>query len=145
MQTFVSDRLGRVVIIGLKPGDLILESITSEIQRLGIKNAIVTSGIAATSHMRWHHIHDTSPWPRDDIYETDGAMEIGGIGGLVIDGTPHLHCTFADHNRAWAGHLEMGCVVQYVGEISIIEVLDLDLARVADDHGVKTIQAKPAE
>ena len=69
-------------------------------------------------------------------------MEVSGIGGLVLDGVPHLHCSFADHDRAYVGHVEEGCRVQYVGEISLIELLDLDLTRLPDMYGVKKIAQK---
>ena len=92
--------------------------------------------------MRWHHIKNTDERPTDVIYETDGPMEVSSIGGLVIEGTPHLHCAFANHERSWVGHLEEGCRIQYVGEISLIEVLDVDLARVADEFGVKHLEKR---
>ena len=139
MKSFVGNRFGRYVIIGLQKDDLLLESVCEAVKEYGIKNAIVTSGIAATYHMRWHHIKDTDDYPEDVILERDGAMEVSGIGGLVLDGVPHLHCSFADHDRAYVGHVEEGCRVQYVGEISLIELLDLDLTRLPDMYGVKKI------
>ena len=142
MKTFVGSQLGRYVIIGLKKNDLILESIQSALEENGIRNAIVTSGVAAAYHMRWHHIENIEDIPTDTIHETDGPIEVGNIGGLVLDGIPHLHCTFADHHRAWAGHLEEGCRIQYVGEITMIELLDVDLSRIPDSYGVKTIGKK---
>ena len=142
MRTFAGREFGRYLVIGLQKGDVILESIQEAVNEYGIKNAIVTSGVAATSHMRWHHIKDTSDYPEDVILETDGAMEVGGITGLILDGIPHLHCSFADHNRAYAGHLEEGCRIQYVGEISLIELLDIDLARIPNSFGVREIMEK---
>lgn len=142
MRTFVGNQFGRYLIIGLQKDDLILESIKKAIDEHGIKNAIVTSGIAATYHMRWHHIKNTENIPTNEIYEHSAPMEIGGISGMVIDGVPHLHCTFSDHDRAWAEHLEEGCRIQYVGEISMIELLDLDVARIPNEFGVKLLSEK---
>lgn len=142
MEVFTGSKLGRYMIIGLKKDDLILESIREAIQAHGIRNAIVTSGIAATHHMRWHHIENTEDYPTDTILETDGPIEVGGIGGLILNGVPHLHCSFADHHRAWSGHLEEGCRIQYVGEITLIELLDVELDRVADQFGVRTIHSR---
>lgn len=140
MKTFVGSQFGRYVLIGLGKDDLVLESIQEAVRTYGIKNAIVTSGIAATYHMRWHHIRDTEDCPADLIYEEDGPMEVGSIGGLIIDGVPHLHCTFATPERAYAGHLEEGCRIQYVGEISLIELLDVNPQRIQDEFGVKHLQ-----
>lgn len=143
MKTFVGNQFGRYIIIGLQKDDLILESIKEAVRKYDIKNAIVTSGIAATYHMRWHHIKNTQDRPEDEILEHSAPMEIGGISGMVIDGVPHLHCTFSDHDRAWAEHLEEGCRIQYVGEISMIELLDLDAARIPNEFGVKLLSEKP--
>jgi hypothetical protein len=126
----------------LQKDDLILESIQKAVDDYGIKNAIITSGIAAAYHMRWHHIKNTDDQPVDLIREHSAPMEVGGISGMVIDGVPHLHCTFSDHERAWAEHLEEGCRIQYVGEISMIELLDLDLSRIPNSNGVKLISKK---
>ncbi len=142
MKAFVGNQTGRYVIIGLQKDDLVLESIQKVIDENGIRNAIVTSGIGAAYHMRWHHIKNTDDRPTDMIHELDGPMEISSIGGLVIDGKPHLHCAFADHDRAFVGHLEEGCKIQYVGEISMIELLDVDLARIADEFGVKHLDER---
>ena len=142
MKAFVGNQFGRYIIIGLQKNDLILESIQEVINRYGIRNAIVTSGIAATNHMRWHHIKNTEDYPTDVIREHSAPMEIGGISGMVIDGIPHLHCSFSDHEKAWAEHLEEGCRVQYVGEISMIELLDVDLARIPNSFGVKQLAEK---
>jgi hypothetical protein len=139
MKVFTGNQFGRYFIIGLQKDDLILESVQKTVDEYGIKNAIITSGIAATYHMRWHHIKDTDDHPTDLIMEHSAPMEVGGISGLVIDGIPHLHCTFSDHDRAWAEHLEEGCRVQYVGEISMIELLDVDLSRIPNAYGVKLI------
>ena len=140
MTSFVGSRLGRYVIIGLQRGDLILESIRRVLEENGIRSAIVTSGVAAVSRMRWHHIGTTEERPDDLMLETDGPIEVSAIGGLVLDGVPHLHCAFADHSRAWAGHLEEGCRIAYVGEITLIELLDADVSRVPNPFGVNEIR-----
>ncbi len=140
MTSFIGAKFGRYVIIGLQRGDLILESIEKVLKENEIHNAIVTSGVAATSYMHWHHIGVIDEIPHDIMLETDGPIEVSGIGGLVLDGVPHLHCSFADHDRAWVGHLESGCQVAYVGEITLIELLDVDAKRIANQYGVKEIR-----
>jgi len=142
MKTFVGHQFGRYVIIGLQKGDLILESIRSEIDRLGIRNGIVTSGIGAACRMRYHRIEDTEDFPTDTFHVVEGPTEISHFGGLIVNGVPHLHVSFADHEHAYAGHLEDGCEIQYVGEISILEVLDLDADRLPNAYGVKLLSEK---
>ena len=142
MKFWSGEKFGRYVIIGLEKGDLLLESIMEALKEYDIKNAIVTSGISATNRMCWHHINGFTDEPADTDYVHEAPMEVGGISGLVLDGVPHLHITFADHDKAWAEHLNEGCRVQYVGEISLIELLDVNLTRVADEYGVKKIADK---
>ena len=142
MKTFVGNQIGRYVIIGLEKGDLILESIRSEAERLEIRNAIVTSGIGAACRMRYHRIEDTQNIPTDTFHTVEGPMEISHFGGLIVEGIPHLHVSFADHERSYCGHLEDGCEIQYVGEISILEVLDLDITRLPNQYGVKLLSEK---
>ena len=142
MKTFAGNQFGRYFIIGLQKDDLILESIKKAADEYGVRNAIITSGIAATYHMRWHHIKNTEDHPEDVILEHSAPMEVGGISGMIIDGVPHVHCTFSDHERAWAEHLEEGCRIQYVGEISMIELLDVDLSRIPNEFGVKLLSGK---
>lgn len=142
MKVFTGHQFGRYFIIGLQKDDRILESVQQTVDEYGIKNAIITSGIAATYHMRWHHIGNTEDRPADIIKEQSAPFEIGGISGMVIDGVPHLHCTFSDHERAWAEHLEEGCCIQYIGEISMIELLDVDLSRIPNEFGVKLLSGK---
>ena len=142
MKVFTGREFGRYFIIGLQKDDRILESVQQTVDEYGIRNAIITSGIAATYHMRWHHIKNTEDKPTDVIQEQSAPFEIGGISGMVIDGVPHLHCSFSDHEKAWAEHLEEGCCIQYVGEISMIELLDVDLSRIPNEFGVKLISEK---
>lgn len=142
MKTFAGSQFGRYLIIGLQRDDPILESIQKAVDEYGIKNAIVTSGIAAAYHMRWHHVRDTEELPTNLFLEHSGPIEVGGISGMVIDGVPHLHCTFADRERAFAGHLEDGGRIAYVGEISMIELLDLDITRLPNEFGINLLSEK---
>lgn len=93
MKTFVGEKYGRYVLIGLEKGDLILESVCQEADRLGIANAIVLSGIGAACRMRYHRIEDTRDDPTDTILTVDGPIEISQFGGMIVDGVPHLHVT----------------------------------------------------
>lgn len=142
MKTFVGEKYGRYVLIGLEKGDLILESVCQEADRLGIANAIVLSGIGAACRMRYHRIEDTRDDPTDTILTVDGPIEISQFGGMIVDGVPHLHVTFADHERTYAGHMEDGCEIQYVGEISLVELLDVNLIRIPNRHGVKLLDKR---
>ena len=38
--------------------------------------------------------------------------------------------------NVYVGHLEPGCEVQYLAELSFVEVLDMDLTRRTDEFGI---------
>ena len=61
MRVYEGSRFGRYFIIGLQKDDLILESIKKTAEQYGIRNAIITSGIAATliiaaARQQWHQV-----------------------------------------------------------------------------------------
>lgn len=142
MRTYVGDRYGRHVIMHLGKGELVLESIQSEIKRLNIRTGIVTSGIGSARKIVYHRIGNLEKDPLNIFITMEGPTEIGAIQGLVIDGEPHLHITCYGEDGAYAGHLEPGCEVQYLAEVSILELLDADLVRDLDEFGISFINKR---
>lgn len=142
MRTYVGDRYGRHVIMHLGKGELVLESIQSEIKRLNIRTGIVTSGIGSARKIVYHRIGNLEKDPLNIFITMEGPTEIGAIQGLVIDGEPHLHITCYGEDGAYAGHLEPGCEVQYLAEVSILELLDADLVRNVDEFGISFINKR---
>lgn len=142
MRTYVGDRYGRHVIMHLGKGELVLESIQSEIERLNIRTGIVTSGIGSARKIVYHRIGNLEKDPLNIFITMEGPTEIGAIQGLVIDGEPHLHITCYGEDGAYAGHLEPGCEVQYLAEVSILELLDADLVRNVDEFGISFINKR---
>ena len=59
----------------------------------------------------------------------DRPLEVASISGIIADGFPHLHTVISDHEKAYAGHLEPGCRILYLGEVVIQEILDQPLTR----------------
>lgn len=142
MKTYVGNGYGRHVVIHLGKGEQVLESIQKEVKRLNIQSGIVTSGIGSARKIVYHRIGNLENDPLN-IFETmEGPTEIGAIQGLIIDGEPHLHITCYGEDGAYAGHLEPGCEVQYLAEISIIELDDADLVRRADEFGISYIDKR---
>lgn len=142
MRTYVGDRYGRHVIMHLGKGELVLESIQSEIKRLNIRTGIVTSGIGSARKIVYHRIGNLEKDPLNIFITMEGPTEIGAIQGLIIDGEPHLHITCYGEDGAYAGHLEPGCEVQYLAEVSILELLDADLVRNVDEFGISFINKR---
>jgi predicted DNA-binding protein with PD1-like motif len=144
MEYFTASKRGRVFLLRLDRGDLCLESIETLIQQEGLQNGVVTSGIGTFDRTTLHMV-TTTGFPPVEHFETwtDLPLEVMSIDGLIIDTVPHLHCTVADTQRAYGGHLEYGCRTLYLCEIMIEELLDVSLTRVLDEHGIKKLVAKP--
>jgi predicted DNA-binding protein with PD1-like motif len=126
----------------LGKGEKVLESIKSECERLGVKNAILLSCIGSLRHAQFHIITTTDDTSTDDVLVLDTPMEISAVQGIIADGVPHFHMVISDPERVYTGHMEENCETQYLMEISILEVLDMDLTRRIDEFGIWGLQAK---
>lgn len=136
MKTFFGRKFGRYILIHLDKGELILESIEREIDILMIRNAIVISGIGTARKLVYHRIADTQDRPTNEFLTVEGPIEITSFDGMIIAGQPHVHVTCNDLKHAFAGHLEHGSEVQYLADICILEILDLDLGYRNDEFGI---------
>ncbi|HHT88461.1 MAG TPA: DNA-binding protein [Clostridiales bacterium] len=127
----------------LGKGDKVLESIQSEMDRLGVKNAVLLSAIGSMRKLTFHVITETTDKSVDKFITIEDAIEVGAMQGLILDGEPHLHiiCSDKDNNK-YVGHLENGCEVQYLMELSFMEVKDLNLIRKKDEFDNAYIDEK---
>ncbi len=90
----------------------------------------------------FHIITNTEDQSADEFTELNKPMEIGAIQGMILDGAPHFHIVCSDPERTYVGHLEPGTEIQYLAEISLLEIADLELTRLADEFGIKKIVSK---
>lgn len=143
MEYFTGSKRGRVFLLRLDKGDPCLESIEALIQKEGILNGVVTSGIGTFDNAVLHMV-TTTGYPAVEHFEkwVDEPLEVMSIDGLIIDSVPHLHCTVADTKKAYGGHLEYGCTTLYLCEIMIEELLDISLTRVFDKNNIKILTEK---
>ena len=105
-----------VVVVGIAPGEMLLETIEAAIKEHGVRNGAVVSGIGTLKVARMHHIeHDRFP-PDDRIFIVEKPLEVSSISGIIADGKPHLHMTVGFRDE-WsiAGHLEPGSEVLISG------------------------------
>lgn len=124
------DGVLEVLVVGIAPGEMLLEMIEAAIEAHGVRNGAVVSGIGTLKVARMHHIqHDRFP-PEDRIYTIEKPLEVSNISGIIADGKPHLHIT-AGYRDEWAvaGHLEPGSEVLYLAEVVILRFDDLALDR----------------
>lgn len=136
MNSFIAKTNGRILVIGLSKGDMLLESVESEAVRLGIKNGVLVSAIGTFSKAVFHMITTTSDKPEDKIVTVEKPIELSAVQGMIINSKPHFHMVFSDNERAYTGHLEPGCEILYLAELCILEIDDLPTERRIGKYGI---------
>lgn len=136
MKSFVCEKMGRVIVLHLGKGELLLESIEQELQRLNVRNAVLLSCIGSLRKCVFHYITSTSDLATDSFASIEKPLELSAMQGIVLNGKAHFHLVISDEDRVYSGHLEGGCEVQYLMEISLLELLDTSLERRTDEYGI---------
>lgn len=139
MKSFSSDKIGRIVVMHLGKGEKLLESIRSEIKRLGIKNGILLSAIGSLRKVSLHIIKTTEDLATNEYITLESPFELSAVQGMILNGEPHFHMVFSDPEKTYTGHMEDGSEVQYLAELSFLEVEELALERKTDALGISYI------
>lgn len=142
MRTFVTEKIGRIIIIHLSKGEDILTSVQSQIKQLNIQNAILVSAIGSLRCARLHAITTLEDLPTNQYFNYQSPIELGSAQGLIIDGEPHFHLTISDSERVYTGHMEPGCEVQYLAELAILELPEVPITRKNDEFGISYIDSR---
>ena len=81
--------------------------------------------------------------PKDEFKTVKGPFEILSAGGIIANGEPHLHITLsAPEKGAFGGHLEKGCRILYLGEVTIFKYAGPALVRKPNRNGISILEAK---
>ncbi len=130
MKCYDKGSLGRTVIVRLDQGDDVLESIVEALKIHGISDGYIASAIGTLDYCVLHMVMTTG-YPPVEHFEKweDKPLELASIAGIIANGVPHLHTVISDSKQAYAGHLEPGCRILYLGEIVIQELVGQKLKR----------------
>ncbi|HEY5584813.1 MAG TPA: PPC domain-containing DNA-binding protein [Ruminiclostridium sp.] len=142
MVRFIGEGTGRVIVLNLKRGELLLETIEQELATIGIKNAIITSAIGSLKKAVFHRVTGMEREPVDEFITLEKPLELASLQGIVVDGHPHFHMVISDVESPYTGHLEPGTEVLYLVEITLLEVRGLNLHRVKDQDNIATLTQK---
>jgi predicted DNA-binding protein with PD1-like motif len=144
---FFGEKFGRSIVIYLKRGDLLLESIRDLLEKEGIKNAVLFGAVGSLQKLVYHLPTSMGPTSEDLFItvEGNGPIELGSLSGNVIDGDPHLHIVAQDKNGNYVGHLEEGTEVLFLAEIILAELKEINIHRVQNEHGVVYLAEKNEE
>lgn len=85
----------------------------------------------------------TAEQPKDLFKTIKGPFEILNGGGIIANGEPHIHITLSAPDKgAFGGHLEKGCKILYLGEVTIVKYSGAPLIRKPNQNGVMLLEAK---
>ena len=78
-----------------------------------------------------------------NAYKTvKGPFEILNAGGIIADGEPHIHITLSSPKGAFGGHLEKGCRILYLGEVTLLKYTGQPLTRKDNENGISLLRPK---
>lgn len=140
MVKYTAEGLGKVLILNLKRGDLLLETIETELKESGIANALITGAIGSLQKAVFHRVIGTGPKPEDEYITVEKPLELASLQGIVLDYKAHFHMVISDVEKAYSGHLEPGTTVLYLSEITLVEIKGAALHRVKDENGIGVIK-----
>ncbi len=140
VEIFTGGQIGKVIVLRLDQGDMVLESVTAACQRENIKDGAVISAIG-TLDMCTLHMVMTTGYPAVEKFVTweDKPLELASLSGIIANGVPHLHTVVSDHERAYSGHLEPGCRVLYLAEIVIAQFAGMAFQRQKNERGINEL------
>jgi predicted DNA-binding protein with PD1-like motif len=117
----------RFIALRLDPGEDVLLSLRAAVEKQGIRNAAILSGVGSLSRYHFHVVKTTNMPPGNTFVQGDGPFDILTVTGLVVDGKVHAHITFSNTELAMGGHLEEGCRVLTFAVVVMAEALDVNL------------------
>ena len=112
MNVLSSSAATELIVLGLAPGEMLLESIQRALAEKDVRNGVVVSGIGTLKNLRMHYILHTDFPAADEIVNIVRPLELVSVSGVIADGEPHLHVTVScGQKEVWSGHLEEGSEV----------------------------------
>ena len=143
MKIFNRGKPGRTIILRLDQGDDVLDCVNQAIKENQIQDGYIASGIGTLDECVLHMVMTTG-YPPVEFFARwqDKPLEVASISGIIADGFPHLHTVISDHEKAYAGHLERGCRILYLGEVVIQEILGQSLTRQRNEKQINELTDK---
>lgn len=104
----ISGKFERVVVVRLKYGVDVLDGLNKAVAKEKIRNAVILTGHGSVTSYHLHVVGSTALPPKDVFMKGEGAYDVLGAQGHVINGRVHAHMTLASTKKVIGGHLEPG-------------------------------------
>ncbi len=119
-----------VVIVSLGHGDLLLESLRLVAREANIHTGVLMTGLGSLTAGRIHYVVSNVIPPTDRFLDLEGPLEVVAVSGIIAGFEPHIHMSLMNKDgKFFGGHLEEGCSILTLSEISILRLPDLKLTR----------------
>ncbi len=142
-RVFGTAQVQEVYRVRLDRDALILESIVAVAKQKGIQDGHVMITAGSVQECTYHYVTSIDQKPKDEYKTVKGPFEILGGGGMIADGQPHVHISLAGPGQpAFGGHLENGCKILYLGEITLVKYSGEALTRQPNAQGVGLLAPK---
>jgi len=142
-QVFGPDHITEVYRVSLDRGALLLESINDVIQAKGIRDGQVIISSGSVQECTYHFVASTAVKAQNEYRTVKGPSEILSGGGIVADGEPHIHIALSNAEKGvYGGHLEKGCRILYLAEITVFRFAGPPLTRRSNQNGILLLQRK---
>jgi predicted DNA-binding protein with PD1-like motif len=140
---FGGARIEDIYRVVLDRDALLLESIQEVIRQKNIQEGQVTVTAGSIQECTFHYVTSTDLKPKDVFKTVKGPYEILNAGGIIAGGEPHIHISIArEGGAAVGGHLEKGCRILYLGELTIVKYAAPPLTRKPNANGIMILQEK---
>ncbi len=147
VRAFGAAQIQEVYRVLLDRDALLLESIQDVIKEKNVQDGEVLVTAGSVEECTFHYVTSTAAKPKNAYRTVKGAFEILNAGGIIASGEPHIHITLSGPvghagNVAVGGHLEKGCRVLYLAEVTILKYTGPPLVRKDNENGVSLLEAK---
>jgi uncharacterized protein len=140
---FGTAQVQEVYRVLLERDALLLESILDVIRQKNIQDGQVFVTAGSVQECTYHYVTSTAPQAKNAYRTVKGPFEILNAGGLIAAGEPHVHITLSSPEKgAFGGHLEKGCRVLYLAEVTILKYAGPPLTRQNNKEGISLLQPK---
>ncbi|MDQ2776296.1 MAG: DNA-binding protein [Acidobacteriota bacterium] len=121
---------------------LLLESIIDVIKEKNIQDGLVLVTSGSVQECTYHYVTSTELKATNAYKTVKGPYEILNAGGIIAAGEPHIHITLSSPQGALGGHLEKGCRVLYLAEVTILKYAGPPLTRKNNENGISMLRPK---
>jgi predicted DNA-binding protein with PD1-like motif len=142
-KVFGGARIQEIYRVSLDRDALLLESVQDIVKQKDIREGHVFITAGAVQECTFHYNANTDAVPVNVFKTVKGPWEILTGGGIIAGGDPHLHVTLSLGDQGTVGgHLEKGCRILYLAELTIVKYVAPPLTRRKNANGIMMLEAK---